>query len=74
MNNVTTYSCRCNIYDSEGFALHSKVRFAHSLGYIRELSRKHHFAEVHVREITVRKEGAQDVAGWLVVPRVKRHD
>ena len=56
-------------HDGEGFVLHSKVRFAHSLGYIRELARQHHFAEVHTREITVRKEGAKDVAGWLVVLR-----
>lgn len=54
-------------HDGEGYLLHSKVRFAHSLDYIRSLSRKHRLAERHVREITVRKSGADNVAGWLVV-------
>ena len=42
-------------------ALHMPGVLAHQVG------RKHHFSEVHVGEFTVRKEGAQDVAGWLVV-------
>jgi predicted TPR repeat methyltransferase len=54
-------------HDGEGFVLHSKVRFAHSLAYIRGLSRTHRFAEVQVREITLRKSGPDDVAGWVVV-------
>lgn len=53
--------------DGDGFALHPKVRFAHSLAYIRGLSRTHAFAELHVRAITVRKSGADDVPGWIVV-------
>ena len=54
-------------HDGHGFILHAKVRFAHSLAYVRELSRTHHFTELVVREITVRKSGTDDVAGWLVV-------
>lgn len=54
-------------HDGEGFILHSKVRFAHSLGYIRELSRTHGLAELHVREIAVRKSGPDDVPGWIVL-------
>ena len=54
-------------HDGEGFVLRSSIRFAHSLGYIRELSGKHQFAELHVREIIVRREGVNAVAGWLVV-------
>jgi predicted TPR repeat methyltransferase len=56
-------------HEGEGFLLHQKVRFAHSLAYIRELSRAHRFAELHVREITVRKGGPDDVPGWIVVLR-----
>ena len=53
--------------EGEGFVLHSKVRFAHSLAYIRELSHTHRLAEIQVREITLRKSGPDDVAGWIVV-------
>jgi predicted TPR repeat methyltransferase len=56
-------------HDGEGFVLHSKVRFAHSLAYVRELSRTHHFSEVLVREIAVRKSGADDIPGWIVLLR-----
>ena len=51
----------------EGFVLTSKVRFAHSLTYVRELSRSHGFSELHVREIALRRSGAGEIAGWLVV-------
>jgi predicted TPR repeat methyltransferase len=54
-------------HEGEGFVLHAKVRFAHSIGYIRALARAHAFEELHVREITVRKSGRDDVGGWLVV-------
>ncbi len=54
-------------HDGEGFILHSKVRFAHSLAYIRELSARHHLAELHVHEVTLRKSGPHDVPGWIVV-------
>ena len=54
-------------HDGEGFVLHSKVRFAHSLPYIRELSHRHRLAELQVREITLRKSGPHDVPGWIVV-------
>jgi len=54
-------------HDGEGFVLHSKVRFAHSLPYIRELSHRHRLAELQVREITLRKSGPDDVPGWIVV-------
>jgi predicted TPR repeat methyltransferase len=56
-------------HDGEGFVLHSKVRFAHSLTYIRELSRAHRFTELDARPITVRKSGPDDVPGWIVVLR-----
>ena len=49
------------------FILHPKVRFAHSLSYIRELARIHRFSQLATREITVRKSGADDVAGYVVV-------
>ena len=54
-------------HDGAGFVLNSKVRFAHSLAYIRELSRTHGFSELLVREIVVRKSGPHDVPGWIVV-------
>jgi len=56
-------------HDGEGFILHPKVRFAHSLAYVRELSHTHRFEELLVREITLRKSGPDDVAGWVVVLR-----
>ena len=60
-------------HDGAGFVLHSKVRFAHSLGYIRELSQSHGFTELDVREIAVRKSGADDVPGWIVVLQKPSH-
>jgi predicted TPR repeat methyltransferase len=54
-------------HEGEGFVLHSKVRFAHSLAYIRGLSRVHRLTEIEAREITLRKSGPDEVAGWVVV-------
>jgi predicted TPR repeat methyltransferase len=54
-------------HDGPGFVLHSKVRFAHSLTYIRDLARTQHFTELYVGEISVRKSGRDDVPGWIVV-------
>lgn len=54
-------------HDGEGFVLHSKIRFAHSLAYIRDLAHAHRFSELIANEITVRKSGITPVAGWLVV-------
>ncbi len=54
-------------HDGEGFVLTSKVRFAHSLAYIRDLSRRSGFAELLVREIVVRKSGRDDISGYLVL-------
>ena len=54
-------------YDGDGFALTSKVRFAHSLAYIRGLSRDHGFTELHIREIAIRKSGPDEIPGWISV-------
>ncbi len=54
-------------HDGDGFVLHAKIRFAHSLAYVRELAHTHGFTEVTAREITVRKSGADDVTGHIVV-------
>lgn len=54
-------------HDGAGFVLHSKIRFAHSLAYIRKLAQAHGFSELVASEIAVRKSGADPVAGWLVV-------
>ena len=54
-------------HDGEGFVLHSKVRFAHSLAYIRNLAHTHRFSELIAKEITVRQSSTTPVAGWLVV-------
>ncbi len=54
-------------HDGEGFLLNSRVRFAHSLAYVRKVAAAHSFTEVHVREIAVRSIGASDARGWIVV-------
>jgi predicted TPR repeat methyltransferase len=54
-------------HDGPGFALHRKVRFAHSLGYIRDLTFVHRFTELHIRDVTLRKSGTEDVSGWIFV-------
>jgi predicted TPR repeat methyltransferase len=58
-------------HEGEGFVLHSKIRFAHSLAYIRGLAHAHRFSELIANEITVRNSGTAPVAGWLVVLQAK---
>ena len=53
--------------DHEGFTLHSDLRFAHSLAYVRGLSTTQRFDELLAREVALRTEGAREVGGWLVV-------
>lgn len=53
-------------HDGEGFILNSKIRFAHSLSYIRGLASDEGLAEIRVEEIAVRRSGDQPVPGWLV--------
>ena len=54
-------------HGGEGFVLHSQIRFAHSLAYVRILADAHRFSERAANEITIRNSGTAPVAGWLVV-------
>ncbi len=56
-------------HDGEGFLLNSRVRFVHSLAYVRKVAAAHSFTEVHLCEIAVRSIGASDARGWIVVLR-----
>ena len=56
-------------HDGEGFVLHTKVRFAHSLSYVREISRRFGLAEVRADHVVLRKEETDDAQGWIVVLR-----
>ncbi len=54
-------------HDGDGFLLHHKIRFAHSLGYVRGLARASALTELHASEVTIRRSGADTVPGWLIV-------
>jgi predicted TPR repeat methyltransferase len=56
-------------HDGDSFLLNSRVRFEHSLAYIRTLAGTNALTEFNVREIVVRTSGASETRGWIVVLR-----
>jgi predicted TPR repeat methyltransferase len=55
--------------DSETFVLRNTGRYAHASGYIRSLSAATGFHEVTCRNVVVRKEGLEDIQGYLFLLR-----
>ena len=56
-------------YEGTGFFLNTSFRYSHSLEYIRELAACAGLDEVLTRELTIRLQSNQPVAGWVVVLR-----
>lgn len=55
--------------DSETFVLRKSGRYAHASSYIRSLSAVSGFDEIERRAIVVRKEGLEDMQGYLFLLR-----
>jgi predicted TPR repeat methyltransferase/Flp pilus assembly protein TadD len=55
--------------DSETFVLRKSGRYAHASSYIRSLSDAAGFHEVLCRDVVVRKEGLEDIQGYLFLLR-----
>jgi predicted TPR repeat methyltransferase len=54
-------------YDGPGFRLLPHERFGHSMTYIREMAASVGLKEISARKVILRKEGATETAGWIVV-------
>ena len=55
--------------DSETFVLRKTGRYAHASGYIRSLSAATGFDEIERRAVVLRKEGLEDLQGYLFLLR-----
>jgi predicted TPR repeat methyltransferase len=55
--------------DSETFVLRNTGRYAHASGYIRSLAATAGFDEIERRATVVRKEGLEDIPGYLFLLR-----
>jgi predicted TPR repeat methyltransferase len=55
--------------DRETFVLRNTGRYAHASNYIRSLSAMTGFSEVIRRDVVVRKEGLEDIQGYLFLLR-----
>ena len=54
-------------HDGAGYILTPTMRFAHSLDYIRQLAAASGLKEISARQLALRREGGNDVPGWIVV-------
>jgi len=61
------FACSIEDYDGEGFSLHSEARFAHSIGYVREMARESGLSEVSADKSALRCNAGAEVLGWIVV-------
>jgi predicted TPR repeat methyltransferase len=57
--------------DSESFVLRKTGRYAHATSYIRSLSAATGFDEIERRAVALRKEGLEDMPGYLFLLRRK---
>jgi len=57
--------------DSESFVLRKSGRYAHASSYIRSLSAAAGFDEIERRAVVLRKEGLEDMQGYLFLLRRK---
>ena len=55
--------------EKKDFSLHTTGRYQHSRGYVRNLSQRFNFAELHFAPIHVRKEGNEPVPGYIYLLR-----
>lgn len=61
-------------HEGEGFVLRTTMRFAHSLAYLRDLTRSAGLIELSVTKAAFRKERGQDVEGYVVVLGCPKRD
>jgi len=60
-------ACSIETYLQEGFILHREERFAHSLGYMREMAAASGLKEISATPVALRRHGEIDVPGYIVV-------
>ncbi|HEX4053983.1 MAG TPA: tetratricopeptide repeat protein [Tepidisphaeraceae bacterium] len=61
------FACSIEDYDGTGFFLHSQGRFAHSIGYFRELAMASGLKEISAKKVALRQNMGLEVSGWIVV-------
>jgi len=61
------FACSIEDYDGQGFFLHAEERFAHSIGYVRELARESGLSEISADKSAIRCNAGAEVPGWIVV-------
>lgn len=55
------------VHDGDGFIARKSGRFAHSLGYLRELAARNGLRELAVHREVLRRELADVIEGWVMV-------
>ncbi len=60
-------ACSIETYLQEGFILHREERFAHSLGYMREMASASGLKEISATLVALRRHGEIDVPGYIIV-------
>jgi predicted TPR repeat methyltransferase len=61
------FACSIEDYEGQGFSLHSEARFAHSMGYVREMARESGLSEISAEKAAIRCNAGAEVPGWIVV-------
>jgi predicted TPR repeat methyltransferase len=60
-------ACSIEDYDGPGFFLHPEERFAHSIGYFRDLATASGLIEKSANKVILRRNKDVDVFGWILV-------
>ena len=61
------FACSIEEYDGQGFFLHAEERFAHSIGYVRQMARESGLSEISADKAAIRCNAGAEVPGWIVV-------
>jgi len=61
------FACSIEEYDGQGFFLHAEERFAHSIGYVRQMARESGLSEISAEKAAIRCNAGAEVPGWIVI-------
>jgi predicted TPR repeat methyltransferase len=61
------FACSTEDYDGQGFFLHSQERFAHSIGYVRQMAWESGLTEISADKAAIRCNAGAEVPGRIVV-------
>lgn len=65
------FACSVETHEGAGFVLQPSRHYAQSLAYVRECAAGHGFVEISVTRVTLRRENDEDIAGAIVVLRLR---